>query len=450
MANKLKLIIYSALALWIIQGAFAFSGTSWKVVIYMQADNDLQGYAFWDLMEMENSTSLIGDDVKVLVQLDTPRPDGHHRMEMQYSPRIMGETVEDFQDFYLEDLGAKVIETLPEVAFESDNQAARLKDFLAWADEKYPSENTMLIIWGHGEGWTSQREAQFGGIALDFSQRSRISIKELAAILSEREFAKDKKLEILVSDACLMQTAEVTYEFKDKVEYVIGSTQIQNFQGLPYTEVLNLLGKDWGNHPDLIESYEVARSIPDIFDEHMQINMPEKYGEMTISTVSLHEFHYQFLKSFNTTLKYIQLYLKKNPLEKLNLRLKLEKMPKFLGSSRDFGTLIGMMEEYFYNKDETTLVYNIKSMLRKTHKKLTRSLVNYHYGPNYLGHHNYGYFSGYFKSFGIWFPHHYDNYVRRVKDFKQSKIFHEKLFSEWPKFVDLLFNELFFSKPINF
>jgi hypothetical protein len=84
--SKIKYISYMTIALCIlIQGAFAFtnnhSSKRWKVLVYMQADNDLAPYAMWDLAEMEKGL-VQSKNVRVFTELDLPGDEGSYRLEV--------------------------------------------------------------------------------------------------------------------------------------------------------------------------------------------------------------------------------------------------------------------------------------------------------------------------------------------------------------------------------
>ncbi len=103
-----------------------------------------------------------------------------------------------------------------------------LRDFVSWGLEKYPSDHTMLIFWGHGRGWMGM-PADEGYDILTFSAVSQ-ALGELTSTYG--------KLDIIGFDQCNMAMFEVFCEISDFAEYAIASEKEEDLRGWPYDIIL--------------------------------------------------------------------------------------------------------------------------------------------------------------------------------------------------------------------
>jgi hypothetical protein len=92
----------------------------------------------------------------------------------------------------------------------------------------------MLVLSGHGSGAVED--------FLTGENRSvGLTIPELRGSLSDINKSVDRKIDILGLDSCLMGMAEVAYEVKDYVDFLVGAEGFEPDTGWPYDRVLNLL-----------------------------------------------------------------------------------------------------------------------------------------------------------------------------------------------------------------
>lgn len=385
----------------------------------MQADNNLSSYAFADLEEMASSLEADGR-LRIFVHLDLPGDGGLREFEIRpgapFEASVSEATV-------LSETGKK--------------QTERLTDFLFNVEEIAPSHHTMLVIWGHGEGWSSG-PAQFGGVALDDYPAGRMTARDILGAVKARNELAENKLNVLAMDACLMQTIEVAYVFRNEVNYYVGSAQTQNFKGLPYNLINDFIQKELagiGSDSSSEEDYFLAQKIPALF-----ANAYIREGEFdseTMSSVSAKELENAFLPSFYRAMSAINVYLKKRPFEIFSLKQELSLTPFFMGNSRDIDTLLAKLEKFFYDKRALDVFAEIAS----TRQALSYSVLSYTYGPNYFDSADHGYFPGAFKAFGIWFPSSKLEYLARISDFEQSEIFQTEEFAPYTLFLSKLFAE---------
>ncbi|MBO0799184.1 MAG: hypothetical protein J2P31_10230 [Blastocatellia bacterium] len=112
----------------------------WTIMIYFAADNDLDDEAIASLKMMKKVGST--SEVNIVAQLDSRRKGSTFRF-----------LVRDERSSLAEDI---VGEPLPEI---NTGDPRELTEFIKWCLKEYPAHNTMLALWGHGQGWENQDNA---------------------------------------------------------------------------------------------------------------------------------------------------------------------------------------------------------------------------------------------------------------------------------------------------
>lgn len=224
---------------------------TWTLLHYAAADNNLEEVIVNDLDEMELGHQG-SRNVNVIVQLDRRSEPGRwrYRVEPDREAGTIGSTVVEFSE-------------------EEPNTGdwRTLSEFGRWGVTCYPAENYVLVIGGHGGGWSSSRDRSLSmaergrhfrarrtseslrTIAPDDSDHSEIYVDQLARALGEVRRATQRpedpaylnRLVLYGSDACLMETTEVAYELRNAVTYLIGSEQTEPAEGWPYNTLVREL-----------------------------------------------------------------------------------------------------------------------------------------------------------------------------------------------------------------
>jgi uncharacterized repeat protein (TIGR02543 family) len=120
---------------------------------------------------------------------------------------------------------------------DSDN----LADFANYIFTNFPAERTMLDIWDHGGG-------PMDGAVYDEYTENMISLANIGKAVSAIDPAlwadKDKPLDILGFDACLMSSMEVAAMFQDDADYLVASLEVEPGAGWYYTGWLNCFAEN--------------------------------------------------------------------------------------------------------------------------------------------------------------------------------------------------------------
>lgn len=123
----------------------------------------------------------------------------------------------------------------------------RLAEFMRWAKYRFPAHRYLLIIGNHGNGWR--------GLSYDDVSGRHIRAAELSKALES-----GGGVDVLASDACLMQMAEVVYELRGRAQVIVGSEELEPGDGYDYEQILGELSRRPGMDPErlgavIVESY---------------------------------------------------------------------------------------------------------------------------------------------------------------------------------------------------
>ncbi|MDC7220231.1 MAG: clostripain-related cysteine peptidase [Spirochaetales bacterium] len=248
--------------------------TTWTVMYYVDADNDLESYLLEDMEELSEgleSTELMN----VIALVD--RIDGESS-----DSSILGE---DFSDTRLYRIGADEIYRLsggdyfPDIGTGLSGEynmgdAETLKSFIEYCKEYYPADNYALIFTNHGGGVKGDSDVLFssslsGGVGSsswtnkavcydETSDNDCIYTAELSDVLDESH-----SVDLMVYDACLMGLAEIAYQYRPGVagefstDYLAASAPLVWAFGLPYDLIFQRLSESLtggtGNYSPVVD-----------------------------------------------------------------------------------------------------------------------------------------------------------------------------------------------------
>jgi len=167
-----------------------------------------------------------------------------------------------------------------EIRLTSSAQAAEtpvadlLTNFIFDSIERYPADRYALILSGHGSG-------AVGDFLTSDKQFFSLSIPSLCEALEtvqegcDHGKRKDEPwLDLLGFDSCLMSMAEVAYQVKDSVKYMVAAEGFETATGWPYDRVIALLHRNPKLDPRTFASQ--------IVDEHL-----DYYSDYTTADISV-------------------------------------------------------------------------------------------------------------------------------------------------------------------
>jgi hypothetical protein len=207
----------------------------WTVIVYMSGDNNLSEECVWAIKEMYRVG--IKGNVSVVAHFDS-RVGGILRYDIG---NVKGVNRVDKDGVKRDDTDGKLADRAVNERGNFDKIASR--EVLAKTAKSSIAENRanryMVILSGHASG-------AVGNLLLsDNSPPSSLKISELRGALEDvklhlKNEGKDK-LDILGLDVCAMSMAEVGYELKDVVSYMVGAEGFELNTGWPYHRILEEL-----------------------------------------------------------------------------------------------------------------------------------------------------------------------------------------------------------------
>ncbi len=198
---------------------------AWTILVYLDADNDLEAAGITNMNQME----MIGStrDVHILVQID--RAPGHDSSN--------GNWTDTRRYLVTRDSNVAVINSLrlddPPLGELDMGNWRTLRNFVEWGMNESPSDNYCLVIWDHGTGWQFRVMAapRHKYIASDETSYSAMNVTDIPKALGGHG---SSKLAVLAFDACLMQQIEVAYELRDCASYMVGAPSVEPSPGYSY------------------------------------------------------------------------------------------------------------------------------------------------------------------------------------------------------------------------
>lgn len=431
----------------------------WAVLVYMAADNNLFPYALWDLYEMEagfaSAKNAAGSTLKadLLVQIDTKGRSGLRRLHIFETPETYSvKSLADFQARTLADVRSPVVENAPEPATEAE----KFRSFLEWARANYPADHYMVVVWGHGQGWKAYAPGEkpgkdFGGIGLSQTSGKRLDIPAIRdALAAFNRAAGKEQLDVYASDACLMQMVEVAGELTSVSRFIVGSTQVQTFLGLPYRRLLYELntGRFNGQRAGATgsvdaddEPYLLAKMIPELMRQSLHPELGSQgrsdakaIRTITSSALSSANLARQLAPAMSDLGKALDDYLAEDPMRAMDLGKLLDKVPGFEGGAQDLGVFLGMLEDQLSlaareNGEHRTLIAARRSAMN-ARQALGESALSFAYGTDY-GWDSNGRMGYAPRAVSVWLPKSPEEYEARRAEFLLSKFYRETSWSRW-------------------
>ena len=262
MSNKYAIIFFLLILSISLTGCFLFppidETAEWTVMVYLDADNNLESAGIDDINEMEmvGSTS----EVNIVVQVDRVPYSVLAYSNQGYADDTSNGNWTTTRRYYVtQDFNPVLINSPLKIDLGELNmgEPQTLVDFANWAAINYPAKKYLLVIWNHGGGFRSLNLAK--DIAWDDTNGGdKITMPELEYALSMISAQIGKNIDIVGMDACLMAMTEVAYQIKDYADILVTSEESEPEGGWPYDTILSQLVSN-----PLISPEELATDIVD-------------------------------------------------------------------------------------------------------------------------------------------------------------------------------------------
>jgi len=224
-------------------GCFLFppinNTAEWTVMVYLDADNNLESAGIDDINEMEmvGSTS----EVNIVVKVDRIPYSVLAANNEGYADDISNSNWTGTRRYYITQdfdpvqINSQLKSDLGELNM-GDPQT--LIDFASWATINYPAKKYLLVIWNHGGGFRSPAYTAKDIAWDDTSGGDKITMPELEYALSAINTQMGKKIDIVGMDACFMAMTEVAYQIKNNADILVTSEENEPGDGWPYENIL--------------------------------------------------------------------------------------------------------------------------------------------------------------------------------------------------------------------
>jgi len=261
------------------------SDSTWTFMIYLAADNNLDGYDDLDIEDIKKGLSASQNpNMNVIILQDKSGSDDSSMHLANYN------TYEQIHDGgTISGLSGGEINT-------GDSDV--LSDFMGYCKTNYSADHYALIIWNHGGGSRGKGEEDTDMKAIAWDETSGddcLYMDEVQQAISSN-FSSSDKLDVIGFDACLMGTVEIAYEMKDLAEYMIASMANEWVYGWDYERLFSKMTMDDESRTDT--EYLVKLGVSTYRDS------TKAYSNQTMSGVDLSKVDSlkTFLDTFAATL----------------------------------------------------------------------------------------------------------------------------------------------------
>ncbi|MGC8815018.1 MAG: clostripain-related cysteine peptidase [bacterium] len=195
----------------------------WLVILYSAGDNNLASYLFKDINELES----VGSD------------NSTHILTIADQGKQWNAAFKDAKIFYLKKdsdmnkINSPLVKNLGQVnTADPKFMASAISEIM----KRFPADHVAIIIGDHGAGWQGAIE--------DEGNHKFMSLPEIREALEEIYKKTGKRIDVLAFDACLMAMAEVGYELKNAVKYMVASEETEGGSGYNYNIIFSKAIKD--------------------------------------------------------------------------------------------------------------------------------------------------------------------------------------------------------------
>lgn len=247
------------------------AAAEWTIMVFINGKNNLEKYALGDVNEMEMAGST--DKVNIVVELG--RMAGHDSSDGDWTGvrRYLIKKDDDVNK-----ISSPVVQDLGKADMGDYKSAI---DFGKWAKKNYPAKRYMFIFWNHGTGWLKSNGIySTKGISYDDETNSHINTPQMAEVVKAIG-----GVNILASDACLMQMAEVAYELKNYAPLIVGSEEIEPGDGYAYSTLLGPLVEN-----PLMKPAELAKLAVDSYGDYYDMVQEKGYTQSFVYSSAMPQF----------------------------------------------------------------------------------------------------------------------------------------------------------------
>lgn len=228
---KTKLLaVFVALFAAFLATATPAAAANWTVMVYLDADNNLETYAIQNFLQMAS----VGSDANLTIVVQFDRIDGYN-----YS---YGDWTTCKRFVVTQNMTPTAANATMDLGEVNMGDPQTLTDFIVWAMTNYPNDRYALILWDHGGGWRNEQRQPIKGVIWDYTDGDHLTLPELETALVNARVSTGKNIHVIGFDACLMSMAEVQWQIRcgaTGIPVMIASEEVELAPGWPYDAILS-------------------------------------------------------------------------------------------------------------------------------------------------------------------------------------------------------------------
>lgn len=250
---------------------------TWTIMVYLDADNNLEQYGIEDLNEMEG-VDLKRTGINVIVLFD--RISGYDSSNGNWSDTRLYKVKYDSNGPSNSTIISEQLSSTELGLTTSGTEELNMGDpdvcsaFVDFCMEEYPGEDYFLIFWNHGSGWMKKTGGDTairnggpnGAVCFDDTDGDALYTAEVS------DSIEGKGVTVVGFDACYEGMLEVAYEIRNDASYMIASEETEGADGWEYNFWLEDLALSGQSATDLITAVVDAYAL--------------RYSSMTGATLS--------------------------------------------------------------------------------------------------------------------------------------------------------------------
>lgn len=313
-----------------------------------------------------------------------------------------------------------------------------LRRFLTWGVAEYPADHYLVVLAGHGLGWRPilpevppdarqfDLQSRWGGFGFDATDGTVLDLPTLRRTLEGVVDGplQGRPFDVVLSDACLMQSMEVATELADVARYLGGSEQVQPYAGLPYGPLLKRMrrpptdpvdGCTEGDSPCRL-AHQAAALQQQALDRDPTAEGPTR-DQYTYAVVDTAELRLRLVPALATLADRVAEQIERAPEASIDFGVVLSESPGFLGGTRDLGVVLERIQQ-INPPGRGGPSGAVLTAARDAALALDTTVVDHAFGrayrsePRYLG----------MRGLAIWLPINEADRDRRLEFFLQSRL----------------------------
>ena len=207
--------------------------TDWTILIYANGNNDLEP----EMQRVLHDAQTVGSNLNVNVAIQIGRAE--FELVKLIRPGVQLKDNDNWSGvrrYFVTQGGSELVESLNKANMADPRQ---LYQFVKWGMLSYPAERYMLVLSGHSYHCV--------GMITDYSESASciMGLPEMVNAINTAANETEKKIDVLVIDACYSNSLELLYEFGMDENHAVQNviTYIVNgpIEGLPYDRVINMV-----------------------------------------------------------------------------------------------------------------------------------------------------------------------------------------------------------------